>query len=262
MKPIIYRAGGKNSLLKITDFTRYFPRMHRYIETFCGGMVVAVRVNANTYLMNDLSNETMNFWFQLSKHADEFYERAKYVFRGMEYTYPIEDDIDRAVVYWLKSTNSSPRIVVKSTRTDLDARIEVWRKWLDTHTVVFLNRDPFDFVRDTIHGREIIPTVWYHDPPYIGNNVDWHHTDKGPMPPFDHERYAALLRECAGPDHRMFVSYGDHDEVRRLYDGWYFMELGTVKYAKTAKSIAETTIRTELLISDQPFVNYKQKCVM
>lgn len=67
LKPPLKWAGGKRWLIpKLLNLWKKFPE-HRLVEPFCGGLSVALGLNPQHALLNDLNPALINFYRQLQQ---------------------------------------------------------------------------------------------------------------------------------------------------------------------------------------------------
>lgn len=116
--------------------------------------------------------------------------------------------------------------------------LSVWRSipawWRRLRNVTILNRN----ARELIARIDDAPgTAIYLDPPYVVKGAEYVHDFGGIMgsaalfggddAPMTHQELATLARRFTHA--RVVVSYYDHPIVRRLYEGWTFVECPTTK---------------------------------
>jgi DNA adenine methylase len=65
MTPAVKWAGGKRWLADKIEKLRYMHKDKRYVEPFCGGMAVALYLNPEKALLNDINVHLINFYRQI-----------------------------------------------------------------------------------------------------------------------------------------------------------------------------------------------------
>lgn len=115
--------------------------------------------------------------------------------------------------------------------------------------VSVLRRDAFDVLGSI---ADEAGTVIYCDPPYVAKGDKYVHDFQDA----DHERLAGLLGRFT--EARVVVSYYDHPEIRRLYDGWTLVPLGGRKAlahaARPGKRATRDTAPEILLVNGPSLV--------
>jgi DNA adenine methylase len=82
---------------------------------------------------------------------------------------------------------------------------------------------------------------WFLDPPYFGVKAGLYGLDAGDHV-FDHERLARFLYERSGGGARWMLTYDDHPEVRKMYEGWAQVHPLKVHYSSRHTNKSELVI--------------------
>lgn len=225
-----------------------------YWEPFCGSLaVLMVKDCTASETVNDLHGELINLARVLGSepHALDLYGRlarfvlhedlfhaaaAHYRARGYQPA-PEVPDVDRAcemmICSWfgrngVAGTSSyNQGFSVRYTKNGGHSATR-WRNCIESipawharlRGVTILNRDAFALLEKI---DDQAGTVLYVDPPYVAKGASYVYD----FAPDDHQRLATALARFRQA--RVVVSYYDHPVVRRLYDGWTFVECPVTK---------------------------------
>lgn len=249
-----------------------------YFEAFCASMAVLIaKPPSPMEVVCDLHGDLVNM-ARVIQHPTlgaAFYRRCRRLLCSQEQfldvkpvcdgrereAAPQEPDVERAVQFFLFSwigrngtvgSNSGNHFCVRYTANGgspakrLASAVEsipAWRRRL--RNVIILNENSFD-VLDRIDDEKT--TAIYADPPYMVKGSKYLHD----FTPADHERLAGILRGFKRA--RICVSYYEHPEVRRLYQGWTFVNCETTKAMVSAgqRGKGAAVKAPELLIINGP----------
>lgn len=231
---------------------------HRsYWEPFCGGMsVLLAKPPCTMETVNDLHGDLINLarTIQNQVTGPALYRRLRRVWMDEalynECQHHIDEwpapsqvaaipNLDRAVAYfiasWLGRNGTSglqrhrigKAFCLRYTknggasatrfRSAIDS-IPAWRRRM--RGVTILMRDGFKII-DRIEDAKGVAV--YVDPPYVKKNAQYEHDFSG----IDHHRLAKALGRFQ--ETRVVVSYYDHPELHKWYEGWTFIDCATTK---------------------------------
>ncbi|AWV01972.1 DNA adenine methylase [Burkholderia sp. JP2-270] len=247
--PIIPWIGGKRRLAD--HLIPRFPAHDCYVEVFAGGAALYfMRPPAKVEVINDVNGELINLYRVVQHHLEEFVRQFKWaltsrqVFEWLKQTAPETlTDIQRAARFYYLQKNCFGGIVhgqTFGTATTAPPGLNLLRIEEELSAAhlrlasAYIER--LDWA-DCIDRYDRPHTLFYLDPPYFetrGYGVDF---------PFaEYERIAERLRRIKG---RAIVSLNDHDEIRRVFDGFH---IETVPLQYTVAGSHRSVERSELII--------------
>lgn len=219
LKPPLKWAGGKRWLIpRLLELWKRFPE-HRLVEPFCGGLSVALGLNPQQALLNDLNPALINFYRQLQQGltidlplAND--EQLYYQYRKQFNDIAAHNEVERAqLFYYLNRTgynglcrfNKSGGYNVPFGRyktinyvSDFASYQTVLSQWEFTNT---------DFANLTLQQNDFI----YADPPY---DVPFRqYSQQG----FDWEDQVRLAEWLAKHDGPVVLSNQATDKIKSLY---------------------------------------------
>lgn len=228
--PIIPWIGGKRRLAK--PIFEHFPAHTCYVEAFCGAAAIFfAKEPSEVEVLNDINSELVNLYRVVQHHLEEFVRQFKWalssrqVFQWEQMKNPETlTDIQRAArFFYLQKLSFGGRVDGQSygTATTAGPRLNLMRieedlsqAYLRLHGANIENLPWHEVVEkyDRPH------TLFYLDPPY------WQTEGYGVEFGFEHyERMADLARSVQGS---VLISINDHPDIRRVFDGMGFEELG------------------------------------
>lgn len=222
---------------------------HRcYWEPFCGSMAVLLgKPVATMETVNDLHGDLINFARHVQNPATwpELHDRLQRTLFAQELwrdsqtvclRTPFEPTINRAYHYFVFSwagrngsagTNGGQNFCVRYTSnggspgTRFREAVDAIPEWAERlRAVIILSIDGFGILERL---EDKAGTAAYIDPPYIQKGFKYVHD----FTAADHGRLAKLLRRFTKT--RVVVSYYDHPELAKLYDGWTKIPLKITK---------------------------------
>lgn len=224
-------VGGKRILRK--EIIPLIPADHTcYVEVFAGGAwVLFGKERSKIEVLNDLDGELVNFYTIVKRHPSEFARQAKEIRISRRFfdimkrqTIDPLTDIERAVrFYYLLKTSFAGKRGNFACKT---AANYPWRPRAFIRQFREVSRRLDGVAIEALHFADLIPlydrpwTLFYCDPPYFGNERLYNTS----IEKKDHERLAKILKEIKG---RFILSYNDHPEAWRLYDGFTFRQVKT-----------------------------------
>lgn len=219
LKPPLKWAGGKRWLIpRLLELWKRFPE-HRLVEPFCGGLSVALGLNPQQALLNDLNPALINFYRQLQQGltidlplAND--EQLYYQYRKQFNDIAAHNEVERAqLFYYLNRTgynglcrfNKSGGYNVPFGRyktinyvSDFASYQSVLSQWEFSNT---------DFANLTLQQNDFI----YADPPY---DVPFRqYSQQG----FDWEDQVRLAEWLAKHDGPVVLSNQATDNIKTLY---------------------------------------------
>jgi len=264
MAPIT-RRGNKNRLIHETDFISYFPRPSRsshYCEPFAGTCEVALHyldsVKKYNYVvtLNDGDGELINFWKVLAQYPHKLEARLRPAFPGIKLDE--NDEIDRAVNFWIENQQSSflvqyPITPIKHFDPIIDA--------LNHHRTVFTQQDWKKCMEVILKlsgmrgdDKRYRDVIFYLDPPYYNTDATKRKNLCAGYDNINHEEMAAFLNGIKDINRLwIFLSHHDCEFIRDAYKDWHFMSLKTM--GDSGRSPL-TRPRMELLISNRSFMRW------
>ncbi|MDO8827359.1 Dam family site-specific DNA-(adenine-N6)-methyltransferase [Methylophaga sp.] len=236
LKPPLKWAGGKRWLIpKLLELWKKFPE-HRLVEPFCGGLSVALGLNPQQALLNDLNPALINFYRQLQQGltinlplAND--EQLYYQYRKQFNDIAAHNEVERAqLFYYLNRTgynglcrfNKSGGYNVPFGRyktinyvSDFASYQSVLSQWEFSNT---------DFANLTIQQNDFI----YADPPY---DVPFRQYSQQGFDWDDQVRLAEWLAKHDGP---VVLSNQATDRIKTLYRKLGF----SLKYLDAPRTIS------------------------
>jgi len=224
--PIQY-VGGKAALAG--KLTALLPAHTTYVEVFGGAAHLLFRKEPSPVeVYNDSDGRLANLFHVLRDHFADFAARlrwtlyARSVHAAWRRIGPTGDPIEDALrTFYLLASSMCGDISSSWSYSKLRRNAASYER---SKAAIEAVAERFQGVAvDGRDFRDIIPkwdgpeTVFFCDPPYYGEagSQFWRFSDS------DHADLAALLRSLKG---KAMVTYYDHPEVRRLYQGWRVIE--------------------------------------
>ena len=251
LTPPVKWAGGKRWLAERIEKLWNWHRDKRYVEPFCGGMAVALYVNPERALLNDINAHLINLYRQIKnglaitiemRNDKDLYYEYRERFNALVGT-PGQDTAEAAeLFYYLNRTcfnglcrfNNSGMFNVPfgkykkiNYRQDFQEYLSPLRRW-DFSSV--------DFQDMEISSGDFI----YADPPY---DVEFTHYSKVDFSWRDQERLAGWL---AGLDCPVVASNQSTDRIRDLYQSYGF-DLNVVEAPRYISSNGNRSMAEEII---------------
>lgn len=224
-------VGGKRILRK--QIIPLIPKDHTcYVEVFAGGSwVLFGKERSKVEVLNDKDGELINFYNVVTKHPEEFSRQAKQLLISRRLfdimksqTVDLLTDIERAVrFYYLLRLAFGARMKRPTFGTMTDGRVK-WRAEVFARQLKEVSRRLDGVVLECLDYEDLIQrydrpwTLFYCDPPFLGAENVY----EAPFGMEDHKRLARLLRKLKG---RFILSYNDHPEIWKLYEGFNFRQV-------------------------------------
>jgi len=243
-------GGGKSRLRK--QILERIPDHDCYVEVFGGAAwVLFAKEPSKAEVYNDVDGELVNLFLILQRRPEEFLEAfrrmlyAREVFESLRATDPIWlDELTRAVRYfYLVRVSFGGKMEAYGTTTGrsltlnlkkLPGIVEEAHRRLQK---VQIDRLTYELCLDR-YDRE--HCFFYLDPPYWEDEKFRYALGPG--------RHRELRKRLGGLEGRWLLSYNDHEEVRRLYEGYRIEEV-KVRYHLGSKGGQAKRV-SELLISN------------
>lgn len=245
-RPALRYYGGKWRLAPW--IISHFPAHECYVEPFGGAASVLLRKQPSAVeVWNDLDGEVVNFFRVLREHTEEFmrlvemtpYSRAEY-----EQSFDRSDDpIEQARRFYVRSWQGygahtgwrgSWRVVRddKRGRSPADGWNNVEHLWTVARRLKSVFIESADAL-EVIERFDNPGTLFYVDPPYVGETRAKKHRYNYEMSEDDHAKLAAALSDVDG----MVVLSG---YLSSMYDEWYGDWECITKEAQTNGNVART----------------------
>lgn len=249
--PLIW-FGGKGQLAK--KIHQHFPNHKCFVDLMCGSLDVTVQKEpVGIEVVNDIDGDLVNFLLVLRDDPEKLaaaVERLPYsreLYEQWKWEEKPKDKFERAKRWfylnrsavaagnnhrsgWRHGNTVNP---AKDYHSAID-RLEKFAARLK-HTMIE-NRD----WREIIKTYDSPDTLFYVDPPYIGNERRY----KGKWKKQDHIDLADALEGIQG---KAIVSYYPCETIDLLYNGWHRVEIATHTTSQVSKC-QERPERTELLL--------------
>ncbi len=247
ISPVLRYPGGKSRVRK--KIIQYAPSHYaEYREPFVGGgsMFFAVSSEKKRWI-NDIHSGLIAVYMSLRDRPEEFIKMCKDIpphqpgekevatkERGKKYNerlgkifdkVKLNEDCDQAFRYFFVNRT------VWMGRVNYDILSRLYYSVPEGWNIVKTNK--LELAAEHLKGTNIScgnylslleepgEDVWiYCDPPYVVN-TDMVKTDKQYQHNFtieDHEKFANAVKKC---DHKVCISYDDHEIIRDLYSGFF-----------------------------------------
>jgi DNA adenine methylase len=248
--PIIPWLGGKRRLAD--KLLPLFPPHECYVEVFCGGAALYFLrpVPAQTEVLNDINGELTNLYRVVQHHLEEFVRQFKWaftsrqIFKWQQMTRPETlTDIQRAArFFYLQQHAFGGKVTGQTFGTATTGPAPNFCRIEENLSAAHL-RLSGTYVenlpwQDLVKRYDRAHTFFYMDPPYWqteGYGVDFGFEQ--------YEEMAEVMRRCKG---RVMVSINDHQDIRRVFDGFHMFGLD-IKYS-VANNQGEPATSKELVI--------------
>ena len=237
--------GGKSYLASwiISNFPEEYPAL-TYCEVFGGGgWVLFKKEPSYVEIYNDLNRDLVNLFTVIRDNYAEFSHRAEWSLHSREMFKEAiiklkEDDfissVEKAMYYALLRVQTFAGGNSKSWAYQITADKISSGKWLPfIRRLELINArlkrvqiECLDFgnIIERYDGKK---TLFYLDPPYV--EAEHYYNIQGVnFGSQDHERLAKLLKKIKG---RFVLSYYEHPEVRKLYNGYKIITKDSVKHS-------------------------------
>lgn len=233
--PIIPWLGGKRRLAD--RLIPLFPPHECYVELFCGGAALYFlrQVPAPCEVINDINGELVNLYRVVQHHLEEFVRQFKWalssrqVFKWMQQqpTEPLTDIQRAARFFYLQHHAFGGKVEGQTFGTATTAPTVNLLRLEENLSAAHLRLAGGTTV-ENLPWRECLAkydrshTFFYADPPY------WQ--TEGYGVPFPFEEYEAMAEAMRSRKGKMMVSINDHPDIRHVFVGLVFHELG-IKYS-------------------------------
>ncbi len=250
--PIIPWIGGKRRLAD--RLIPLFPQHECYVEVFCGGAALYFLrpAPAPVEVINDINGELVNLYRVVQHHLEEFVRQFKWALSSRQVFKWLQDippatmtDIQRAArFYYLQHHAFGGKVAGQSFGTATTAPAVNLLRIEESLSAAHLRLDGTTIEnlpwQECLARYDRAHTFFYMDPPY------W--KTEGYGVPFEwaqYEQMADLVRSAKG---KVMISINDHPEVRRVFDGLVYHDLG-IKYA-VANNHGSASESRELVITN------------
>jgi DNA adenine methylase len=249
--PIIPWIGGKRRLAD--RLIPLFPKHSCYVEVFCGGAALYFLkpYQSDVEILNDINGDLISLYRVVQNHLEEFVRQFKWaissrqIFEWHKITRPETlTDIQRAArFYYLQQHAFGGKVSGQNYGTAATANPINLCRIEETLSAAHLRLAGTNVENlawyDCIERYDRPETFFYCDPPY------WQTEGYGVPFTFDnYERMASIMKQAKG---KIMVSINDHPDIRKAFDGLYFLDLD-IKYSLQKQGSPDTT--KELVITN------------
>lgn len=256
VQPLAAYIGGKRLLAKrIAE--RIAAVEHRtYAEVFVGmgGVFFRRDVRPTAEVINDWSEDVSTFFRVIQHHYVPFLDMLRFQIAsraGFERLLDTEPatltDMQRAARFlYLQRCAFGGKVTQRAfgvsvglaSRFDMNRIGPMIEAVHDRLSAVVIERLPWaDFIRR----YDRAATLFYLDPPYYGSEKDYG------ADLFDRSQFEAMAEQLRGVKGKFLLSINDHDEVRRIFDG-FAMEPVRTRYTLAGNGKSQSV--GELIISN------------
>jgi len=261
---IISYYGGKFRMAP--DLIRMMPPHDAYFEGFAGSLAVFFqKPKVKFNCVNDFDKDLANLYYVCSKKElfEEFQNSAFFLIQSRDLYDIIRKkinkkkhlinipDVERAAEYFFfirNSFNNRPGTSlsknVSKWDTDILEQVKWGRKKLDNVLI-----ENMDIVKLIEKHWKTPNALWFLDPPYwVANDTTYYgHV----FNEYDHTRFLNAINMLnQNPTAKILITYDDHHKIRKLFDGYFYKEIGV-----TYSSTDETISTNELIISNYKIEN-------
>ncbi len=256
VKPVAAYIGGKKALARRLDVRIGAVPHGTYAEVFVGmgGVFFRRTVRPKCEVINDFSRDVWTLFRVLQEHYVPFVEMLRFQITsraGFERLMAVDPDtltdMQRAARFlYLQRLAFGGKVTGRGfgvdpgrpARFDVTKLIPMLEAVHERLSGVVVERLPWaDFIRR--YDRS--DTLFYLDPPYYGCEGDYGKAL------FDRGQFDVMAEVLAGLKGRFILSLNDCPDVRRIFKGFDFEEVG-VRY--TVGGMAKSIVAGELIISN------------
>lgn len=252
--------GGKT--FSVSTLRDMIPYHNSYIEVFGGGATLLfAKTISFKEIYNDLDSLLYNFFMVLRDRPAEFYDKLlntplaremfdkyKAHFRAGRLIFPQRlyesDDIDRAVYYYLVKRlsfgNKCQSLNFQKTSSSARMIAADCENFSNRLRNVLIENSNYDYIFDTYDEQD---AFFYCDPPY-------HQTGGAYIECWPWDHHLKLRARIGNLKGRWLLSYNDHPDIRKLYDGFNIYQI------KTRFTIDKSS-KNGLEVYDLAITNYK-----
>jgi DNA adenine methylase len=256
ISPPLKWHGGKYYLAR--QIVAIMPAHLHYVEPFAGGLSVLLAKNPEgvSEVVNDIHGELTNFWnvlrspddfetFQRLCEATPFCESV-WKTAGANINASLAERAWRFFVRCRQSLagrmDSFAPLSRTRTRRGMNEQASAWLKAIeglpDVHArlkrVVILNRNAIDVIRQ----EDGADTLFYLDPPYLGETRATEDVYAHEMGSEQHAKLLIVVRECKG---RVILSGYPSETYDRQLKGWNRQEFSLPNQAASGKQKRQMT---------------------
>lgn len=272
MKPPVSYFGGKT---RIADWIANLLPAHRvYVEPFMGSAAVFFAKPPSKHeILNDLDGNVVNFFRVLRDRGDELelacrltpYARDEYEAAVATIDSTVEDELERARLWWVLSTQAYGAVAKRGTgwstsivqnsnnaRTVMNrvARFELIIERLQSATIE--NRNALEIIEK----YDVNDGVIYCDPPYLDDVRTSFRDGRRPGGDYVHEfctadEHRELARRLCACKGAVLVSGYASELYDELYDGWNKAERRVLARSSQRRG-GNMRHRTETVWSNRP----------
>ncbi|MGG6795909.1 UNVERIFIED_CONTAM: DNA adenine methylase [Streptococcus canis] len=239
--PLRY-PGGKNKTYKYVKFLVETNSVTTYIEPFCGGAAVALKLlfngNVNKIMINDFDRSIYAMWYSILNYTDDFIEKIRTAtFTMSEWDKQQEVQKNKHEVslielgystFYLNRTNRSGIIQAgpiggknqlgnykmdcRFNKEKLIKKVELIASYRSR--IKLYNMDALDFIKRNI--KRTKNSLTFFDPPYFVKGKELY-TNFYEFS--DHKDLRDTIAEFM-ENHKWILTYDAHDEIEELYSNF------------------------------------------
>jgi DNA adenine methylase len=265
-KPFLKWAGGKTRLLPVLRTLLARQTFRRYYEPFLGGAALFFDIGPRAAVLNDRNPELIFCYEIVRDHPTELFTTLKRMKVNEEEFYRIRSlnpenlaPVERAARFiYLNKTcyNGLYRVNKKgqfntpygrNDKVSLADEDNLYRASRILRNALLMSDDYSSVVKDA--GKD---DFVYLDPPYlpVGKYADFKRYTKETFFEDDHRKLAETFRELSGRGCLVLLSNSYHEEIAKLYSGFYRKEVEMPRFIN-CKGEGRGKVR-ELLVSNRP----------
>lgn len=239
--PLRY-PGGKNKTYKYVKFLVKTNSITTYIEPFCGGAAVALKLlfngDVNRIMINDFDRSIYAMWYSILNHTEEFIEKimtARFTIEEWDKQQKLQKNKNEVSLielgystFYLNRTNRSGIIQAgpiggknqlgnykMDCRFNKEALIKKVKLIASYRSRIKLyNMDALDFIKRNI--KRTKNSLTFFDPPYFlkGKELYTNFYEFS-----DHKDLRDTIEKCM-ENHKWILTYDSHDEIEELYSNF------------------------------------------
>ncbi|MDR5907564.1 Dam family site-specific DNA-(adenine-N6)-methyltransferase [Franzmannia qiaohouensis] len=258
VKPVLRWAGSKKRLLNRL-MAKVPSNFERYVEPFCGSIVLHIALCPPKAYVGDINIELINFYNNLKLYPEEVAEQLHCMPRTKEYYYEIRkkspsgmSDFERSVRFFYLNRHCFNGVYRTNKKGDFNVPFGSKLSSLPTVEDVtlfserikdtcFVASDFQKVVEKTVSGDFL-----YLDPPYAGGGKDRGEYGVGSFKENDIDRLQDVLKEASQRDVKILLSYADTPKIRECFSSWHIesFEVGrsVSGFARGRKNVKELLI--------------------
>lgn len=260
VKPVLRWAGSKKRLLNRL-MAKAPEKFERYVEPFCGSIVLHLALHPPKAYVGDINAELINFYNSLKLQPVEVANRLHRMPRTKEYYYEVRgrdasdmSELERAVRFFYLNRHCFNGVYRTNKRGEFNVPFGSKLAGLPTveEVLVFSERiKDTSFVASDFQGvveKTVRGDFLYLDPPYAGGGKDRGEYGVGSFKEIDIERLRVAMEEASQRGVNILLSYADTPMIRNCFSSW---KIESFEVGRSVSGFARGRKKvTELLISN------------